>query len=255
MFTLNDNVLLCLYRIEYHNFSVSVNFLVALPSRRSGRYVAEFANQMKILRQDLRDDTEINVNYFNSTQSEHQSMETPKEFVELDYINSAENMSILLATIQRCSALKATKSFYELNVKEGTSIQYNIARMKAIITGYEERYGRLVDEKDNNFEANLLTSDAEWDMLFLYIRQCVSTIDRFFSELTDSRPDVTCVPKQVNQLVAAFSRFYSTTRVLLDHRQQHLARLVKARACLVKLLHNYLAFFLHIMNLPSVERM
>jgi hypothetical protein len=113
--------------------------------------------------------------------------------------------------------------------REALFVQYNIARLSAIIDKYEANYAEhLVEHLQTNASFELLTLDTEWKLVFRYLLNYPRVLDDL------------CERQATHRLVAflcALTRdlsvYYSKTRVLIERQQPNSDQLVAARISLL----------------------
>ena len=141
-------------------------------------------------------------------------------------------------------------------LSESTFIQYNCARLKAIINRYVEEFNAIPTE--DLLDLSLLINDLEWNLVFHQFSNYLSIIDSFdtyFKAKTNQKIFfLNHLILFVKDFVSEVSVYYKKVKVLTEP-SPHLLSLIAVRIYFCKLLLNVLIKCLNILGLDSVDRL
>ena len=160
-------------------------------------------------------------------------------------------MTLSLLSTTPSSVITRFDSF----LSESTFIQYNSARLKAIINRYNEEF--VNNSVNNSVNTSLLTHDLEWNLIFNHFSNYQTIINSFNDFIESSDKTVL----SLNHLILFLKNFVSDVSVyykkvkILTEPSPHLLSLIGARIHLCEVLLKLLINCLNIFQLETVNHL
>ncbi len=139
----------------------------------------------------------------------------------------------------------------ESNLSEATFIQYNCARITAIINRYNSDFTTYKTKDEIDF--SLLTHDLEWTLIFYHFPNYYSLISSLNNFIVNkSSFNLNQIVLFLKKFVTDVSIFYKKVKVLTEPCL-HLLPLINARIYLCQLILNILSNSLDLLGLKTVK--
>ncbi|XP_054156951.1 uncharacterized protein LOC128955315 [Oppia nitens] len=175
---------------------------------------------------------------------------------------TSENIDLIVKTSLTLSLLTTRPSLpisrVDPYLNEAIFIQYNCARLMAIIRRYRTDYlvanTNTNGQEDRAIDIGLLTDDLEWTLIFRGFTKFKSIIGRLdiveLSSISHQTPSRLIV--FIKQLVNDISVYYKKVKVLTEP-SQHLLTLIATRVYFCQLLYKLLANCLNLFGLKPID--
>ena len=154
------------------------------------------------------------------------------------------------------TSLSSVISHLDPHLSESTFIQYNCARLKAIINRYNNEFE--ANSSPHSLDLSLLTHDLEWSLIFNQFSNYYSIISSFnnyfHSNGTQKVLSLNQLVLYLKGFVSEVSVYYKKVKVLTEP-SPHLLSLIAVRIYFCKVLLNLFVDCLNILGLKTVEKL
>lgn len=163
-------------------------------------------------------------------------------------VQTSITLSLMSATPS--SAITRLESY----LSESTFIQYNCARLKAIIARYESQLGAI--PPDDSLDLSLLDNHLEWNLVFNHFSNYLSIVESFDAYFR-SKEKTFCLNQMIlflKAFVSEVSVYYKKVKVLTEPLP-HLLPVIAVRIYFCKIVLKILIQCLDVLGLESVDRL
>jgi len=139
----------------------------------------------------------------------------------------------------------------EPNLSEATFIQYNCARITAIISRYNTEY--ISNRSDTEMDLSLLIHDLEWVLIFNHLPNYYSIMTSLKGFIINKTSfNINQIVLFLKKFVTDVSIFYKKVKVLTEPCP-HLLPLINARIYLCQIILTILSHCLNLLGLKTVK--